>query len=71
MVRTLSSKGFCISTGSACSARKMNRPILKAMGISDEKSTNAVRFSFGVNTEKEHIENLIKELTEISGMFNR
>ena len=71
MVRTLSSKGYCISTGSACSARKMNRPILKAMGISDEKSTNAVRFSFGVNTEKSHIKNLIKELSEISGMFNR
>lgn len=71
MVRTLSSKGYCISTGSACSARKMNRPILKAMGISDEKSTNAVRFSFGTNTEKSHIENLIKELSEISGMFNR
>ena len=71
MVRTLSSKGYCISTGSACSARKMNRPILKAMGISDEKSTNAVRFSFGANTEKSHIENLIKELSEISGMFNR
>ena len=71
MVRTLSSKGFCISTGSACSARKMNRPILKAMGISDEKATNAVRFSFGAHTEKSHIENLIKELREISGMFNR
>ena len=71
MVRTLSSKGYCISTGSACSARKMNRPILKAMGISDEKATNAVRFSFGAYTEKSHMENLIKELTEISGMFNR
>ena len=71
MVRTLSSKGFCISTGSACSARKMNRPILKAMGISDEKATNAVRFSFGAYTEKSHMENLIKELTEISSMFNR
>ena len=71
MVRTLSSKGFCISTGSACSARKMNRPILKAMGISDEKATNAVRFSFGAYTEKSHMENLIKELREISGMFNR
>ena len=71
MVRTLSSKGFCISTGSACSARKMNRPILKAMGISDEKALNAVRFSFGAYTEKSHMENLIKELTEISSMFNR
>jgi cysteine desulfurase len=71
MVRTLSSKGYCISTGSACSARKMNRPILKAMGISDEKATNAVRFSFGAYTEKSHMENLIKELTEISSMFNR
>ena len=49
----------------------MNRPILKAMGISDEKATNAVRFSFGAYTEKSHMENLIKELREISGMFNR
>lgn len=71
MVRTLSAKGFCISTGSACSARKMNRPILKAMGITEEVSTNAVRFSFGSNTEKTQIQELIKELKEISLMFNR
>ena len=69
MVRALSEKGFYISTGSACSARKMNRPVLEAMGVSKQDATNAVRFSFGHRTTTQDIENLLKAVEEITSLF--
>lgn len=69
MVRALSEKGFSISTGSACSSKKLSRPILDAMGIKKEQSRNAVRFSFGAETKKEYMENLLRAIKEIREMF--
>ncbi len=70
MVRSLSEKGFYISTGSACSSRKAVRPVLQAMGIDKEIATNTVRFSFGPNTTKADIDGLLSELRNICTMFN-
>ncbi|MBO5137362.1 MAG: cysteine desulfurase [Spirochaetaceae bacterium] len=70
MVRALSEKGFYISTGSACSARKLNRPVLEAMGISREDSTNAVRFSFGPKTKSNDMENLFQTVNEVCKTLN-
>ncbi len=70
MVRSLSEKGYYISTGSACSSRKTVRPILQAMGIDKDTATNTVRFSFGVNSTMEETENLIKELKSICSLFS-
>src|SRR5574344_160522 len=50
MLRALDAEGYYISTGSACSAKKNNRPILDAMHIVPKISENAVRFSFGPST---------------------
>lgn len=69
MVRSLSEKGFYISTGSACSARKMSRPILEAMGVSKEDATNAVRFSFGPRTTKEDMDSLLHAIEETTSLF--
>ena len=70
MVRALSEKGFYISTGSACSARKNNRPVLAAMGIKGEKAANAVRFSFSSHSTDEGVEKLLAAIKEIAGRFN-
>ncbi len=70
MVRALSEKGFFISTGSACSARKNNRPVLAAMGIKGEKAANAVRFSFSSHSTDEGVQNLLDAVKEIAGRFN-
>ncbi len=70
MVRALSEKGFYISTGSACSARKNNRPVLAAMGIKGEEAANAVRFSFSSHSTDEGVENLFAAVKEIAGRFN-
>ncbi len=69
MVRALDSKGFCISTGSACSAKKQSRPILAAMNVSRELQDTAVRFSFGPLTKKEDIQCLLEAVREINKDF--
>ncbi len=69
MVRSLSQKGFYISTGSACSSRKVNRPVLAAMGIGKDVATNTVRFSFGVETTKVEVDALLEAVKDICAMF--
>ncbi|MBQ9908621.1 MAG: cysteine desulfurase [Treponema sp.] len=69
MVRALDAKGFSISTGSACSAKKQSRPILAAMNASREIQDSAVRFSFGPATKKQAIEDLFEAVKEIVEAF--
>ena len=70
LVRALSEKGIAISTGSACSSRKISRPVLEAMGIDKELASRGVRFSFGFSTTKESMETLVQELKEITKLFS-
>ena len=69
MVRALSSKGFFISTGSACSAKKQSRPILEAMHVTSEESETAVRFSFGAHTTEKAMNELFEEVAKICADF--
>ncbi len=70
MVRAMDAKGFSISTGSACSAKKLNRPILAAMGSSKDIQETAVRLSFGPLTDKAAMEKLLTALGEVVNDFN-
>ncbi len=70
MVRGLDSKGFYISTGSACSSRKNNRPVLESMNIHPDVSETAVRFSFGPLTTKNAMDELLEQVKEIVKTFN-
>ena len=69
MVRALDAKGFSISTGSACSAKKQSRPILEAMKISRDQQDSAVRFSFGPLTSEKGMEDLAEAVKEICKDF--
>jgi cysteine desulfurase len=71
MVRALSSKGFYISTGSACSAKKQSRPILAAMKTPPEIQSTAVRFSFGPLTTEKGMSELIAAVKEVASAFNK
>lgn len=71
MLRALDSKGFCISTGSACSAKKASRPVLEAMHVPSDIRETAVRFSFGPHTTKQDMEDLLSAVTEINNQFNK
>ena len=70
MLRALDSKGFSISTGSACSAKKNKRPVLEAMHVDPKLRENSVRFSFGPHTTDKALDELLAAVTEINAQFN-
>lgn len=70
MLRALDAEGFCISTGSACSTHKQNRPVLEAMHVSAEFQKNAVRFSFGPHTTQAAMTDLVEAVGNIASRFN-
>ena len=69
MERALSSKGFYISTGSACSAGHHSRPLLDTMQIPAKEKESAVRFSFGHDTTKQAMEELLTAVKEVCETF--
>ncbi len=69
MVRALDAKGFAISTGSACSAKKQSRPILQAMGLSRDIQDTAVRFSFGPLTTEKGMQDLLAAVQDVCKTF--
>ena len=71
MLRYLDSKGFSISTGSACSAKKNKRPVLEAMHVDPKLRENSVRFSFGPHTTDKGVEELLAAVMEINSQFNK
>ncbi len=71
MLRALDAKGFSISTGSACSAKKNKRPVLEAMHVDPKLRENAVRFSFGPHTTAQAVEDLFTAVKEINSQFNK
>ena len=71
MLRALDSKGFFISTGSACSTKKQSRPILEAMNVNKDLRESSVRFSFGPHTTQKAIDELFDAVKEINATFNK
>ncbi len=70
MVRALDAKGFAISTGSACSAKKQSRPILAAMGADRDIQDSAVRLSFGPLTTEKGMDALFEAISSVVADFN-
>lgn len=71
MLRSLDEMGYCISTGSACSSRKGERPVLDAMGIKKDVSECAVRFSFGQSTTAKALDGLLYAINDVVSRFGR
>ena len=71
MLRALDARDICISTGSACSTKKANRPVLEAMHIPGDIRETAVRFSFGPLTKPEDIDALFEAVSEVNSTFNK
>ncbi|UTC62759.1 cysteine desulfurase [Treponema sp. OMZ 787] len=70
LLRCLSDKGICISTGSACSSRKKVRPILESMKIDAKMQQNSVRVSIGPSTQKSELAEFLKILKETLKEFS-
>ena len=71
MLRALDSKGFFISTGSACSTKKQSRPILEAMNVNKDLRESSVRVSFGPHTTQKAIDELFDAIKEVNATFNK
>jgi cysteine desulfurase len=65
MVRALDDLGFAVSTGSACSSAKKERPVLAAMGLGDNESLEGIRISQGWSTTDEEIDLLTAAIAEV------
>lgn len=51
LVHALEDRGVIVSTGSACTSKKAGRsPVLRAMGLSEERLASALRFSLSRDT---------------------
>lgn len=70
LVRSLSEKGLYISAGSACSSRKLSRPVLEAMNVPREHIAGAVRFSFGYTTKEADISILLENIKDTITIFS-
>jgi cysteine desulfurase len=65
MVRALDDLGFAVSTGSACSSAKSERPVLAAMGIDNNLAFEGIRISQGWSTTDEEIDLLLGAIKEV------
>jgi cysteine desulfurase len=65
VVRTAEEKGYCISTGAACSSKKKDRTrVPESMGLPPETARSAVRISIGPSTTLPEIEGFLGAMTE-------
>jgi len=63
---------ICVSTGSACSSKKLNvSHVLKALGINDADNDRAIRISVSYDQGRQEIDTLIDALVNIDAMFGR
>jgi cysteine desulfurase len=67
MVRALDDEGFAVSTGSACSSRGEERPVLDAMGVDRETALYGIRISQGWTTTEDDIDALCRAVKKILG----
>jgi cysteine desulfurase len=65
MVRALDDAGFAVSTGSACSSKSPERPVLAAMGLGESVRLEGIRISQGWSTSMEDIEALIEGINGV------
>jgi cysteine desulfurase len=57
--------GVACSTGSACSSGSLlPSPVLKAMGVSDERLFSAMRFSLSALLREEEIDEAVRRITK-------
>ena len=72
LLHSLEDDKIAVSTGSACSSKKLNvSHVLKAIGLSDEESDKSIRISFTYTQTKKEIDYLIEALKKNDKLFGR
>lgn len=66
LLMALDLEGICLSSGSACMVGSIQAShVLRAMGVSEEEASTAVRFSLGRGTTREDIEKTLVSLKRV------
>ncbi|MBR0366835.1 MAG: cysteine desulfurase [Clostridia bacterium] len=72
MLHALEGEGVCVSTGSACSSKKLKvSGVLTAMGIKPNVAEWAVRFSLSPHTTEEEIDYAAQKIGTLYGLLTR
>lgn len=72
ILHSLEDYDICVSTGSACSSKKLNvSHVLKAIGLSDVENDRSIRISLSSEHTHEDIDALIQACMAIDTMFAR
>ncbi len=72
MLHGLEDYKICVSTGSACSSKKLNvSHVLKSLGLSDEENDKSIRISFSPDQTCDDVDELIKACKAVDLMFGR
>ena len=72
MLHALEGEGVCVSTGSACSSKKLKvSGVLTAMGIRPNVAEWAVRFSLSPHTTEEEIDYAVEKIGSVYGLLAR
>ncbi|MCL1817688.1 MAG: cysteine desulfurase [Spirochaetaceae bacterium] len=72
LVRVMNDKGYAISTGSACSARKKkDTRVLEGGGVSAKTAFSSVRVSFGPATTEDEVRAFSRDLRKEAGILFR
>lgn len=70
LIQFLSSRGVCVSSGSAC-ARGKRSHVLQAMGLADDRIDSSIRISFSRDNTEEDIAALCAALQEAKAQLAR
>ncbi|MGI6081512.1 MAG: cysteine desulfurase family protein [Limnochordia bacterium] len=65
MVRALAQEGVFVSTGAACSSRRNDTRVLKAMGIAEAVRSASMRFSLSPLTTEEELDTAVSKLCKV------
>jgi cysteine desulfurase len=72
LVIALDLRGFCISSGSACSSGAVEPShVLMAIGLSKQRAKSSVRISLGDENTAEHVDALIDAVSECAALLRR
>ncbi len=72
MLHGLEDYKICVSTGSACSSKKLNvSHVLKSLGLSDEENDKSIRISFSPDQTIEDVDQLVNACKAVDLMFGR
>jgi cysteine desulfurase len=72
LVRVMNDRGYAVSTGSACSARKKkDTRVIEGTGVSKKTAFSSVRVSIGPSTSEKEIRAFASDLMEEAAILFR